>query len=1223
MCSVGTMARSTRMPLIPLPLLLAESLKVLGWSEKHVSVLKKNKKGKIGQVIILHPNVHKYEDDLVDVPKGDPVHIAKGKIEPKTHKKMQDIQLLDKEGYGTGELASKETMQTKAPSDYAHLKDKKKPLKMGDYSTLSVTFKKHKDTVEIGFNVLSDSQQEQIIKVLDKIPDEEQSFTGSGTFLVAKKHQKKLLKVLKKHVGWEPDTSVPPQPTGGLPPPPTEGGLPPFPIEEPPKQVAPPPPTPPAPTWGAVTSMQAAGTYTDVNISVEKKADGMIVITAPYNEEMKDELKSVVGYGNYDYKAKTKSWEIKPHKAEQALKVLSAHTGFDPMMAEFTAAYPESSAGIPVVAPPPPAPPPPPVTPAPTPPAPGPVIPIAVGGGLPVPVVPEPKKLDKVGSGNYLGGQGEKTIYEDSKGQQWIFKQAVDKNGKKSKPFAAAAQQAFSSVALKVNPKHIPVGVATVGGKLGTLQPLITLANPKTLKEVLPGQLNDQEKKDVASEHVLSWLMSEHDGHGANLIRTADGRVLGVDKEQAFKYFPNDKLDVDYHPNATYGENPPYHNKFWKAWRDGDVDFDPMEMLPAIQAVEGISAKAYMATLKPYAEALWPGKVKEQNKFLKDALHRKLHLRSDFEKFATGLYREKDKAPKGKFSFALGWLPDAGPKEVTTTAKAQELVDSYGVKVYNYEPVPGEIDQTKTTLKLPKHLDIAKLQEFIADAGLTPLEPAQGGSPWVTGNAYHLVSVSKDAFEKATITKTEIVSPMDVAEAAKLPEHFPVLHEHPPTINNSDELDHLQDEVIGYSGKKFTSDGGLVEGQNLVAKKHIGKDGKLYYLFQFKLRKKDWMPLRTGGSGSTYAFPEGQYDSKVDAIKDKDESYAHSDSTKTRKWASGDSEVHLAAQSDAGSYGKYTYMGSVYAKIRPKPGQSPRDALDEALDTMKPGLSKEVLRDPTPVEKETRKLVRILWAVAPQEADKLNKSDATPAKLRVQLKSHGITDKEIDSIEEQSVTDMQNTFVKPGRYKQLAGGTFRYMFNGVGHGGSVAGILESGALLAIHERNMHGIGQFGGSYPHDVESGSGDGILVRAVCDSGIKGGSIKFSDHPFCKGGVAIVIAPDEVDRMDAYSYLHDAFGKCVGSSSTWKGRNTVESNMDGMKNFHKLPNEISFRRGISTRKFLRIACRTASMRKDTIKACKEKGINEVNGVPIDDFIVVSDDLSEVFTKYVKPLGY
>jgi hypothetical protein len=276
--------------------------------------------------------------------------------------------------------------------------------------------------------------------------------------------------------------------------------------------------------------------------------------------------------------------------------------------------------------------------------------------------------LTPLGDAQSLGGAGEKYFF-GGPDQKYLVKMARSKDKSKNEPKRVAVQEIFSQMSAVVRPgKSVPVAEVAGGykGIPATIQPFVDLGNPPNLKSTTPTSLTTSEKKDVAEEHTLDWLLSQHDTHGANLIRRADGTILSIDKEQGFKFFmpgstyskAGDSLSTDFHPNTV--ENPPFYNKFWGAFADGSMDFDPTTMKGAIERIEGISDSNYTELLSKYVEKSDFGKDPQLvGAFIERALARKKNIRKDFESFISGLYKKRTKKKKGEFSFAGGWSDGA------------------------------------------------------------------------------------------------------------------------------------------------------------------------------------------------------------------------------------------------------------------------------------------------------------------------------------------------------------------------------------------------------------------------------------------------------------------------------------------------------------------------------------------------------------------------------------
>lgn len=263
-----------------------------------------------------------------------------------------------------------------------------------------------------------------------------------------------------------------------------------------------------------------------------------------------------------------------------------------------------------------------------------------------------------------LGGAGEKSVLRDPvTGRRYIFKPSTQKGTGRIEPFRARAQVAISQIARRVRPDHIEIEYLERDGVPGTLQPLLELAHPPDLGGLSPGRLSPAEMRQLAMEHVIDWATSQHDSHSRNFIRTADGRLLGIDKEQGWRYFGSDRLSTSYHPNERYGEEEPYYNRFWRSFAAGEVEFDPLVMREAFDALEGIEPHELEAILRPYAASRSTSRA-DQDAFISRAQTRIYSTRDAFGEFIEGLYQERE--GPGTFDWSDGWRP-APPSGLTSS----------------------------------------------------------------------------------------------------------------------------------------------------------------------------------------------------------------------------------------------------------------------------------------------------------------------------------------------------------------------------------------------------------------------------------------------------------------------------------------------------------------------------------------------------------------------------
>lgn len=116
-----------------------------------------------------------------------------------------------------------------------------------------------------------------------------------------------------------------------------------------------------------------------------------------------------------------------------------------------------------------------------------------------------------------------------------------------------------------------------------------------------PETLHDDDMLTIQKHHALDWLLSNHDDHNRNFIRTQDNKLVGIDKGQAMKFFNNDRLHWDFFPNA----HEPVHNTLYRNMaKGGRILNDPRqgELGQYIQGLQDIPDEEYQEMLAPYAQ---------------------------------------------------------------------------------------------------------------------------------------------------------------------------------------------------------------------------------------------------------------------------------------------------------------------------------------------------------------------------------------------------------------------------------------------------------------------------------------------------------------------------------------------------------------------------------------------------------------------------------------------
>lgn len=324
---------------------------------------------------------------------------------------------------------------------------------------------------------------------------------------------------------------------------------------------------------------------------------------------------------------------------------------------------------------------------------------------------PDTKTFTFVGDAKALGGIKPKGFYDDpATGVRYLFK--PDDEG--VRPLAAQAASIIGAAILGPD-AVVPVKAATdKNGQVGSFQPYHM--DVKSDASAIPLSAMTKPQKDgLVKEKVFDWLIGSHDTKPGNFVVKENGQVLGIDKEQAFKWIGSDQLNTTYKPNPS----KPIYNDLFQGFADKTLDLDLDQADAVIKAVEAIPDEKYVEMVKPYLDGAaqrygWgDGKKKER---LDAILKRKQNIRKDFEKFFSSLTEARGEGPfafqssgavkppttpgaipgapaPGQQSVSSKSLPDAkdlkhdGPAQVGG-AKPKSFYSDASGKKYLFKPAP-------------------------------------------------------------------------------------------------------------------------------------------------------------------------------------------------------------------------------------------------------------------------------------------------------------------------------------------------------------------------------------------------------------------------------------------------------------------------------------------------------------------------------------------------------
>ena len=244
---------------------------------------------------------------------------------------------------------------------------------------------------------------------------------------------------------------------------------------------------------------------------------------------------------------------------------------------------------------------------------------------------PDELVLTKTSKG--LKGMHSKTVWKDQNGNEWMSKGFPnDPNG----PARIDAEHEANVISRMYGFGAPKTQTMMLEGKYVYLQHLAPA--DKDLQGYGPNDLSEQQLIQTMQEHVLDWLVSNHDSHPENFLIDPQGNVFGIDKGQAWRWFPSDKLAVGYLPSGN--PVPVWYDKFYKAVQNGQIKEDKARAI-----AQAVVAKAYQVqrasqdAFRTRVEAAmakrttWPSEYPSRELFVDAVVARKATIGDDFLNF--------------------------------------------------------------------------------------------------------------------------------------------------------------------------------------------------------------------------------------------------------------------------------------------------------------------------------------------------------------------------------------------------------------------------------------------------------------------------------------------------------------------------------------------------------------------------------------------------------------
>jgi len=334
-------------------------------------------------------------------------------------------------------------------------------------------------------------------------------------------------------------------------------------------------------------------------------------------------------------------------------------------------------------------------------------------------------------------GMHEKQFFKDPDGNEWMFKPAPG-----GKDFRANVESIASEAAKRLGLDSADVFLVKHRGRTGTMHRMFKAVKNDGLERVGIEGLTQQQVEAMQRQHVLDWLIGNNDMHAGNFMVLKDGTLVGIDRGQAFRYFAKDRLATDYNPNAGYGIRVLYNDLFAAAQKGKMpkglklVDLDSAPMRRMLEKVASVSDDEWLAMWKPYIDDALKNKslaFGSRAKFEAELLRRKNSLGKDLDEFYSKIFKRQTRevaeaqAQKGaltKVDAKLARKVGESQNRGATVLVATEKVENGNLLVYRYKDgstvVEGKVRRSADEVvkrRLVGEDGMRKMAADAADAG--------------------------------------------------------------------------------------------------------------------------------------------------------------------------------------------------------------------------------------------------------------------------------------------------------------------------------------------------------------------------------------------------------------------------------------------------------------------------------------------------------------------------
>jgi SPP1 gp7 family putative phage head morphogenesis protein len=397
------------------------------------------------------------------------------------------------------------------------------------------------------------------------------------------------------------------------------------------------------------------------------------------------------------------------------------------------------------------------------------------------------------------------------------------------------------------------------------------------------------------------------------------------------------------------------------------------------------------------------------------------------------------------------------------------------------------------------------------------------------------------------------------------------------------------DDFNGFHGQGFVQDADAIEGGTVRVVRVQGHDGKEYYEAVFKVTAPYGEQARKFGTSDRQQWPFRGRQVRNGKMVDLHESDGHASSNKSRVRTEGRQTFEIGLD------------GALANQVRVRAPSL--EALDDAMGKFSRHIGANTQIEPTRADLELQAKARVAAKYDPKTFGSLmtrartveDQLDAIEQVFAAQARKHP----ELHDV----VEDAEIREVYPGHrvlYSETLGKTLAQKFGAMYHDGNppaevAASIVGDTGLMSSAKRYHSGVFTRGMSTGTDFGTGGADGVFMRLS------------KDAPSSSGGNfrAVIDTEKVMGRLDWWAFDFDNYGTssygATGSREGYQKRFSVPEMKRGSATYG---NEVMAPQGIPPSAFKKFIVTDQSYRRKVLEELRNKGITEINGQPIEQFV-------------------